>query len=484
MSTEVSLAEYKLDSIYIVEALISDNKERRGTCFSISCNLLLTASHVVDNATSIKVYLSSDNFVDGISIFATCIYSNSDIDVAILSLDGAENNSSIEMYRTAINLDSKVKSCGYPVEKGHYHAPINIEVTNTFAHMTSKDCSFEVSQSDTVSQYEGMSGSPVMVDGRCIGILLIQQGNNTLYALSIDDLLKDQSIYEILEARSIQFISQEGIEYEAPSHPDSPFEYCIHCTSDAPSIKGIDIGFTLGQWNMSNFTEAVYDWIIDYSLSHKDRANFNGSARSLFKYARSNYPASDLNALGDLCLHIAIRESYSTIPIMNRVFDQNNKTFSCTHAVLNFDNIELWVGASSVSTSIEEAVNKTIENVNYIVSLQSLNTRLFALTSEIDSSWPHKEKLKRLADSSLPIDERFDKIIIPIFIMHDSEIITKYDKTNFLNAFKAKIHECRGLIKAGFTSQEFAGLIDLKVFYFPVSNISELNSALIEELNS
>lgn len=483
MSSQLA-EEFKLDSIYIVESLESVDKKTRGTCFSISSTLILTACHVVENATSIKVYLSSDDYICENSIDATCVYSNSEIDVAILRVENGKTSCSIELYRTGVNLGSKVKSCGYPIEKEHYYSPISVEVTNTFAHMVSKEWSFEVSQSNTISQYKGMSGSPVMDNGRCIGILLVQQGGNTLYSVSTEDFLKDAFIHEIVETDCIPVIAQEGIEYEPPSHPISPFKYCIRCTSDAPSITGIDIGFTFKQWDMVHFTETVHDWIIDYSLSHKNKATFQGSQRSLFKYARTNYPFSDLNALGDLCLHIAIRESYSTIPIMNRVFDQNNKTFSCTHVVLSFDNIELWIGASSVSTSIEEAVNRAIENVNYIASIQSLGTRLYALTSEIDSSWPHKEKLERLADSNLPIDKRFDKIVIPVFIMHDSEIITEYNKDIFLSSFEDKIHECRGLIKAGGINQRIVNLVDLKVFYFPVSSINELNDALIEELNS
>ncbi|MGO1192190.1 Hachiman antiphage defense system protein HamA, partial [Vibrio casei] len=158
--------------------------------------------------------------------------------------------------------------------------------------------------------------------------------------------------------------------------------------------------------------------------------------------------------------------------------------FSCTHAILNFDNIELWIGASSVSTSIEEAVNQAVDNVNYISNLQSLQTRLYALTSEIDPSWPHKEKLERLADYRLAIDKRFDKIVIPIFIMHDSELINDYDKHDFLNAFEAKIQECRGLLQIGGINQELISLIDLKVFYFPVSSVNQLNDSLVEELNS
>lgn len=477
------IEEFKLDSIFIVESLFPNEKEKRGTCFSISENLILTANHVVAEATSVSVFLSSDDYAAGRSIEATCIHRNEQLDVAILKIaDGIASNF-IELYKTAINLDSEVKSCGYPIEKGYYHAPINVEVTNTFTHMDSKEFSFEVSQSSTVSQYKGMSGSPVLYDGRCIGILLVQQGANTLYSVSTDDFLKDKSIKEIVESGGVEIIAQEGISYNAPPHPDSPFNYCIHCTNDVPSIKGVDIGFTFEQWNISNFAETVYDWVIDYSLSHKDISNFTGSSRSLFKYARANYPATDLNALGDLCLHIAIRESYSTIPIMNKVFDQNNKTFSCTHAVLNFDSIELWIGASSVSTSIEGAVKQATENVEYIANIQSLKTRLYALTSEIDSSWPHKDKLERLADSQLNLEDRFDKIIVPIFIMHDSELITDYDKQNFLSAFHARIQECRELINSEI-NEGLVKLINLRVFYFPVSNINQLNNALIKELNS
>jgi hypothetical protein len=482
MSTEL-IEDFKLDSIYIVESLSSSGSDRRGTCFSISDNLILTANHVVAKAKSLKVFLSSDDYDAGKSIDATCIYGSDQLDVAILKVAGGVTSNAIELYKTAINQDSEVKSCGYPVEKGHYHAPINVEVTNTFTHMTSKEFSFEVSQSSTVSQYKGMSGSPVLYGGRCLGILLVQQGSNTLYSVSTVDFLNDESIKEIIESDRILVKSQEGLEYKSPSHPKSPFSYCIHCTNDVPSIKGIDIGFTLEHWNIGNFTETVYDWIVDYSLSHKAKANFKGSSRSLFKYARDNYPSSDLNALADLCLHIAIRESYSTIPIMNKVFDQNNKTFSCTHAVLNFDSIELWIGASSVSNTVEDAVKQAIENVEYIANIQSLKTRLYALTSEIDSSWPHKDKLERLADSELDLEDRFDKIIIPVFIMHDSELITNYDKQKFISTFDEKIQACRGLIQSG-VNESLVKLINLRVFYFPVSNINQLNDALVKELNS
>ncbi len=482
MSIDV-VKKFNMDSIHIIEAQLP-GRINRGTGFCVSGDLLLTAFHVVEDANDIKVFLSSDAYANGDSLDAECIYHSEKLDVAILKVSSQATMIPIQLFCTTVNLDTELMSCGYPIEKGHCHAPITVEVTNTFDHMISADWSFEVSQSHTVSKYKGMSGSPVMREGMCVGILLVQQANNTLYAVSTKDFLGDMSIREVIEANGVTTIVQQGIEYQAPPHPKSPFEYSINCANGTPRIKGIDIGFTFNQWNLSKFIEGAYDWLIDYSLSHKDKATFEGSERSLFKFARQKFPQDELAVLGDLCLHIAIRESYSTIPVMNRVFDMQNKTFSCTHAVLNFESIELWIGASAVCNTIDEAIATITDTVNYIASLQSLKNRLIALTSEIDPSWPHKEKLEKLADSSLPIDERFDRVVIPVFIMHDSDLITDYDKTNFLGIFQMKIDECRALLNSADIQKGLVDLIDFKVFYFPVSSIDELHSSLIKELNS
>lgn len=476
--------EYKLDSIHIIESFHKDGSiAKRGTCFSISNKLLLTAHHVITDLIDLRIYLSSDSYIDEDYINAQCIYSDIEYDIAILETLDKSLNNSITLYATSIGLDSDVKVCGYPIEKEHYHAPIDVKITNNYENVNNRQYSFEISQSSTIGQYKGMSGAPIIYNNSCIGVLRIQQGNNTLYATSIKDLLKDPSLNDIFQKNQIVVSVQEGIDYQPPEHPKSPFKYCLNCHAEHPSIKGIDIGFTFQNWNIGSFTETVHDWIIDYCLTLKEQANFSGSRRSLFKQARSNYPNENLDALGDLCLHIAIRESYKTIPIINKVFDINNKTFSCTHAVLNFDRLELWIGASSVSVSIEEGIQSAITSINYIKEIQSLKNRLFMLNSEIDKSWPHKDKLERLSDSTLDLDKRFDKIIIPVFIMHNSELISSYDEENFMESFNEHAQTCRELLKTDLKDGS-VDFINLRVFYFPVSDIEELNSALLKELYS
>ena len=486
MSEQQLNEEYKLDSIHIIESWFEADEGRvskRGTCFSISKNLLLTAYHVIRGSTDLRIYTSSDSYVEEEYIITNCTYFNEQYDIAILEISDELLNNFITLYSTSVGLDSDVKVCGYPVEKEHYHAPMNAKITNNYENVDNREYSFEISQSNTVSKYGGMSGSPIIYNNSCIGILRIQQGNNTLYTISIKDLLNDPLLLNIFQENQIDVSIQEGIDYQPPEHPKSPFKYCLNGDAEHPSIKGIDIGFTFQKWNIGSFTETVHDWIIDYCLTLKEQVNFSGSRRSLFKQARSNYPNENLDALGDLCLHIAIRESYKTIPIINKVFDINNKTFSCTHAVLNFDRLELWIGASSVSSNIADGVQIAINSIDYIREIQSLTNRLFMLTSEIDNSWPHQDKLKRLSDSSLDLEERFDKIIVPVFIMHDSDLITNYDKDRFIGLFNEQIQTCRELLKGVFKEDQIR-LIDLRVFYFPVSDINTLNTALLKELYS
>ena len=104
---------------------------------------------------------------------------------------------------------------------------MNAKVTNNFERINSREYSFEISQSNTISKYAGMSGSPIIYKDNCIGVLRIQQGNNTLYVISIKDLLNDPTLINILQKNQIVVNIQEGIDYQPPKHPKSPFKYIL-----------------------------------------------------------------------------------------------------------------------------------------------------------------------------------------------------------------------------------------------------------------
>lgn len=482
--TDIKVEEYRVNSIFILQCENGNNKIVRGTCFAISDKLILTAKHnLLDDYKTIKIFTSSDNFSSSNFIEAELINFNSEIDIAILSVKDFIFTDFIGLNLASVNMETQVLSCGYPVEKKHYDAPIKLKVTNNFENTENREYSFEVSQDTTVSAYKGMSGAPIIYNKKCIGVMIVQQAQNTLYAMSIKDIIADEKFLNTLTESGVVIDEIEGFNYQPPPYPRvSPFKYCINCNDGEPNIKGVDIGFELKKWKLQNFVEVLHDWVVDYSLSLKDQKEFKGGHNQLFKRAKSQYNIDNKDALADLCLHVAIRETYKTIPIMNKLFDLNNKTFSCTHAVLNIDKLELWIGASSVTNTIEDAVDNSIQNIKYILDNKSLHNRFFALTNQIDDSWPHKDKLVRLGDSKLSLEERFDKIIIPVFLMHESDLIKNYDKDNFLKLFNAHIKNSRGLIESKFDS-DVVDLIDLRVFCFPVSDIEKLNEAFVEEIS-
>lgn len=67
--------------------------------------------------------------------------------------------------------------------------------------------------------------------------------------------------------------------------------------------------------------------------------------------------------------------------------------------------------------------------------------------------------------------------------MHDSAIINDYDKNLFITLFNDKIKHCRSILTSGIGTN-LIDLINLRIFYFPVSDVAIVNSALLKELNS
>jgi hypothetical protein len=100
----------------------------------------------------------------------------------------------------------------------------------------------------------------------------------------------------------------------------------------------------------------------------------------------------------------------------------------------------------------------------------------------MDVTWPFKDKLNKIADSTLPIFQRFDRLVIPVFITHDSKTIQNYTEEKFKDSLRIELDECRLLLKQKF-SNEIIQLVDLKVFVFPAKNTSTLFSKFKEGIS-
>jgi hypothetical protein len=267
-----------------------------------------------------------------------------------------------------------------------------------------------------------------------------------------------------------------------PKKPPSPFKNAIDCFAAEPNIKGLEIGFDFNIWRVNELIEYSSEWLIDYSLSASQKASIADRPRKQMKMAIDQFNIQDINVISDLFLHMAIRTNYKTIPIVNKVINTKvGSAFSCSHVVLDKGRLEIWLGASTIEKNLNDAVITVVKNINTLINIDTIKERLILITSEMDDSWPFKEKLTRISDNNLPLQDRFDKIIVPVFIAHNSEMIKPYLQEQFINSFQQEINSCRELINQEYSNQ-ITALIDLRVFVFPVEDIDLIHKKFMEEL--
>lgn len=471
-------SEYKLESIFILKAFGEKGKVEKGTCFAISDTLVVSAKHIIVGTTSYKCFLTTDDYVNDNDIELDMFYEDDDLDFVILKTTNYKFKSYISIGKILIQRKEKIQICGYPQEReDNLHAPIDTIINADFSSTNTTNFCFSVEQCSTVTKYKGMSGSPIMYNGYIIGMLIVQQGSSVLYALS------SLKIFENLDiTNNLDVYQKEEIDYDIPKHPLSPFNNKIDCYNALPNIKGLDIGFDYKVWRLNSLVEFAMEWIIDYSLSSAQKESLSSRPSSQYREAFKNYPIDNINAMSDLFLHIAIRENYKTIPIINKVFDiEGNSIFSTSHVIMNSGDIEIWLGVSSIKNNIDDAITCVLESITSLITLNNINERLVLITQEMDSSWPFSDKLKRISDTSIPMSDRFDKIIIPILIAHDSDIINSYDESEFLTKLQNEIEMSRSLITKDF-SNSIVDLIDLRVFIFPVNDIEQVHTKFIQGL--
>jgi hypothetical protein len=182
-------SQYKLNSTFIIQGEVNCIV-REGTCFSISETEIVTAWHVVNEMDEIKVFLTTDDLTNNKFLLLKLDKHDDVLDIAILSIE----NGSFPEYLTANNvnvlLNLPIRVCGYPKEKVGKHAVMDTSISNIYDCIKTESHSFELKQIDTINNYRGMSGAPILFNGCVIGVLLVQQAGTSLYGVSIFDIFQ------------------------------------------------------------------------------------------------------------------------------------------------------------------------------------------------------------------------------------------------------------------------------------------------------
>lgn len=155
-----------------------------GTGFLVSENRLLTARHCITDyihdKKEIEVFLEGKKLDTNISL----LHEDADIDIAVLEVDSEFDITHIQLSAIQPRQKMKWSSLGFPKDKTSSHFVYG-QVANILSTTLARaDIDLTIDPEYALSDYSGLSGAPVTVDNRIVGILRLQS-ENSLNALSI-----------------------------------------------------------------------------------------------------------------------------------------------------------------------------------------------------------------------------------------------------------------------------------------------------------
>ena len=138
-----------------------------GTAFYVAPNLILTAFHTVSSFEEVGVHNIKDE-TDGDMTF-TIVKNYEDLDISVLKVEGRTTSESLPLFLHTLRVKELVSSFGYPYAAKHEGMRIDGSVRQKNQQGTG-DINIQVNNVDDAFDYDGMSGAPVLQEGKVVGV--------------------------------------------------------------------------------------------------------------------------------------------------------------------------------------------------------------------------------------------------------------------------------------------------------------------------
>lgn len=268
----------------------------------------------------------------------------------------------------------------------------------------------------------------------------------------------------------------------AVPHPSAFFEIRIKKLSLVPAITAVCAGYEAGGWRSAALATHLIKWLPEFALRHSEREALaaHNAVELLYRAALQIYTtdkSEDRGEIGELLLHVILREVYDTIPAISKMFfkDSSNDTvkgFDAVHVVGTPTELELWLGEVKFSEDIRRATYKVVKELEQHMERDYLRAEFAAILNKIDDNWPYAEKLKELLHPNVSLDRVFERICIPVLLTYDSDTIRSFSSVTeeFKRQFELEVlgHWFH------FSEQKLPTSVRIHLFLFPMKEKAEL----------
>ena len=277
---------------------------------------------------------------------------------------------------------------------------------------------------------------------------------------------------------------------EVMKHPAPFLKLRVSDFEAEPWLVAMCAGYENGEWREDQLIEHAMEWLPEFSLKYSECVSLgaHNAVKLLRKAAKALYKTEKFKSrgeFGELFLHMILRQVYGTIPAICKMHykDSRNDTvkgFDCVHVVSKDDELEIWIGEVKFYKEITSAIRDVVKELYEHTQRDYLRDEFVAITNKIDETWPHSERLRRLLDENISLDDIFDSVAIPVLLTYDSKTINSHEKITeeFEIEFEKEIRENFGK----FVEKELPDCINVSLILLPLRSKEDFQKKLHGEL--
>lgn len=246
------------------------------------------------------------------------------------------------------------------------------------------------------------------------------------------------------------------------------------------------------KWRFERLAAHLIDWLPDFAINHDDlpltienitdyRKLVEKAAERIYKTEKSEHRGE----IGELLLHAICRQFSGTFPAVSKIYykDASNdvvKGFDLVHTRFapETSELQLWLGEAKFYTSGTDAVGDAIASIRKHLDAGFLTSEKILVGAKVSRDTPAFSKLEWLFDRDTPLDEIFQRLVIPILIAYDSQSTADYQDCSTYDA--ALIGEFAGFQRA--LSGRLPTNISFHCFYVPMHSKRSLIDSFDKKL--
>lgn len=241
-----------------------------------------------------------------------------------------------------------------------------------------------------------------------------------------------------------------------PAPPEKFLQVLVHNHELDPTLLGLCAGYESGAWRSKEFAYHLIEWLPEFALSVEESSGIQSEncVKRLMKAAYLIYTTEKYQRrgeIGELLLHIALRQVYETIPVISKIYfeDSSNETakgFDAVHLTKSSGKIDLWLGEAKIYKDGKEAIKAAIESLKEHIRNDYLKKEFIFIDNKLDHSHPEADSLRELLATERTLDGKIDSLVFPVLIAYNSSSVGNFSKTcdEYLSAVNAELNDLHG----------------------------------------